>query len=87
MPLRKKRHYAPPKVSIQFQIDSGFADTLRWRSRIANSFKPEYMAVPFLFIKAPKAEIEEALLRPLQSKCVQASPELLSKADMLLTDR
>ncbi|MEH2565160.1 hypothetical protein [Bradyrhizobium sp. AZCC 2289] len=75
------------KVAIRFQIDSGFADTLRWRSRIANSFKPEYIAVQFRFIKAPKAEVEEALLRPLQSQSVQASSDLLSKADRLLAGR
>jgi hypothetical protein len=75
------------KVAIRFQIDSGFADTLRWRSRIANSYKPENITVQFRFIKAPKATVEEALLRPLQSKSVQASSELLSKADALLARR
>ncbi|MCC8979269.1 hypothetical protein [Bradyrhizobium acaciae] len=71
-------------VMLRFQIESGFSDTLHWRSRIANSFKPETIAVRFLYIKAPKAEIQEALLRPLQSKPVQASCDLSSKADMLL---
>ncbi|HZR85893.1 MAG TPA: hypothetical protein VFB02_03765 [Bradyrhizobium sp.] len=75
------------KVAIRFQIDSGFADNLRWRSRIANSFKPEYIAVQFRFIKAPKAKVEEALLRSLQSQSVQVSSNLLSKADLLLTCR
>ena len=75
------------KVGIRFQIDSGFSETLRWRSRIANSFKPEYIEVQFRFIKAPKAEVEEALLRPLQSKSVQASSYLLSKVDILLAGR
>ncbi|MGY4503772.1 hypothetical protein ACVWYH_007729 [Bradyrhizobium sp. GM24.11] len=71
-------------VQIRFQIDSNFADTLRWRSRIANSFKPEYITVIFRFIKASTAEVEEALLRPLQSKSVQASTDVLSKANELL---
>ncbi|QIG94243.1 hypothetical protein [Bradyrhizobium sp. 6(2017)] len=71
-------------VQIRFQIDSGFADTLRWRSRIANSFKPEYITVIFRFIKASTAEVEEALLRQLQSKSVQASTDVLSRADELL---
>jgi len=71
-------------MMLRFQIDSVFSDTLHWRSRIANSFKPEAIAVRFLYIKAPKAEVQEALLRPLQSKSVQASRELSSKADMLL---
>jgi hypothetical protein len=75
------------KVAIRFQIDAGFADTLRWRSRIANSFKPEDIAVQFRFIKAPKAEVEEALLRPMQSMSVKASSDLLSKADILLAGR
>jgi hypothetical protein len=73
------------KIAIRFQIDSGFADTLRWRSRIANSFKPEYITVQFRFIKAPKAEVEEALLRPLQSMSGQASSDL--QADILLARR
>jgi hypothetical protein len=71
-------------VQIRFQVDSGFADTLRWRSRIADSFKPEYVTVVFRFIKAPTAEVEEALLRPLQLKSVQASSDVFSKADTLL---
>ena len=71
-------------MQIRFQIDSSFADTLRWRSRIANSFKPEYITVIFRFIKASTAEIEEALLRPLQSKSVQASTDVLTKANELL---
>jgi hypothetical protein len=52
-------------MAFRFQIDSGFADTLRWRNGIANSFKPEVIATRFQFIKAPKAEVQEALLRPL----------------------
>jgi hypothetical protein len=71
-------------MAFRFQIDAGFADTLRWRSRIANSFKPEVIAVRFPFIKAPKAEVQEALLRPLQSKSVQASSDLFSQADILI---
>jgi hypothetical protein len=71
-------------MAIRFQIDSGFADTLRWRSRIANSYKPEVMAVNLLFIKAPNAEVQEALLRPLQSKSVRASSDLFSRADIML---
>ncbi|WP_050422500.1 hypothetical protein [Bradyrhizobium tropiciagri] len=71
-------------VQIRFQIDSSFADSLRWRSRIANSFKPEYITVIFRFIKASTAEVEEALLKPLQSKSVQASTDVLSKANELL---
>jgi hypothetical protein len=71
-------------VQIRFQIDSNFADTLNWRSRIANSYKPEYITVMFRFIKASTAEVEEALLRPLQTKSVQALTEVRSKADELL---
>lgn len=71
-------------VQIRFQIDPGFADTLRWRSRIANSFKPEYITVIFRFIKASTAEVEEALLRPLQSNSVHASTDVRSKASELL---
>jgi len=75
------------KRAVRFQIGSGFADTLPWRSRIANSFKPEYIIVQFQFIKATKQEVEEALLGPLRSKSVEASPDLLLKADTLLTER
>ena len=71
-------------MQIRFQIDSSVADTLRWRSRIANSFKPEYITLIFRFIKAPTAEVEEALLRPLQSNSVQASTDVRSKANELL---
>ena len=70
---------------IRFQIDAGFADTLHWRGRIANSFKPGYVSVRFQYIGAPTAEVEEALLRPLQSKSVRASSAVLSKADALLS--
>jgi hypothetical protein len=69
---------------LRFQIDARFAHTLRWRSRIADSFKPEVIAVRFLYIEAPKAEVQEALLRPLQSESLQASRGLSSTADMLL---
>lgn len=71
-------------VALRFQIDADFADTLRWRSRIANSFKPEVVAVRFPFIKAPKADVQEALLQPLQSKSVQASSDVFSQADILI---
>src|SRR5258705_4166304 len=50
-------------VLIRFQVDAGFADNLRWRSGIANSFKPRYVTMMFRYIKAPTAEVEEALLR------------------------
>ncbi|PAY10263.1 hypothetical protein CK489_06935 [Bradyrhizobium sp. UFLA03-84] len=71
-------------TGLRFQLDSGFADTLHWRSKIANSFKSQVIAVRFAFIKAPKAELWEALIRPLQSKSVQASSALLAKANWLL---
>jgi hypothetical protein len=71
-------------MALRFQIDADFADSLRWRSRIANSFKPEVVAVRFLFIEAPKTEVQEALLQPLQSKSVQASSDVFSQADILI---
>jgi hypothetical protein len=64
------------KLAIRFRLNPRFAETLHWRSRIANSYKPDVIAVRFRLIKASRATVEEALLGRLRSNIRVVPPHL-----------
>ncbi len=53
------------KVGLTLKLSPAVSASLRWRSAILNSYKPETLTIAFRLIDAPKAQIEEAIRRKI----------------------